>query len=227
MISLLCPTRGRPKAVLRMMDSVLSNAHNPIEFVFCVDEDDILTIDLMYKLKRQYGSDVKFHIGPRTGYISKMYNICASLAEGSILGQSDDDVVYHTKNWDLLIEDAFAQYPDRIVLVHGRDGLHDEKHGTHIFLHRWWYQEFGYYVREEFVGDYTETWWNDVANMLNRRIYLPELHTEHLHHTAGKADYDQTYADRDKLENSRNHGQLFDSLKDERIQAAERLRRLM
>jgi hypothetical protein len=220
-ISLLCPTRGRPDNVRRMLDSVLVLADGPVEVVFYVDDDDQPTIDLMVELANDSYPIVPV-IGPRI-LMSEMWNRCAEHATYDILGLSDDDVVYRTNNWDTLIMDAFSQYPDNIVMVHGRDGIHDALFGTHPFIHRKWMETTGYYAPPYFSSDFNDTWLNDVANMLNRRHYIEALYTEHMHPVAGKAEWDNTYRERMNRHGRDNCDAIYQVKHDERVADAEKL----
>lgn len=228
MISLLCPTRGRPTNIIRMIESVFSNdTSQTSEIVFFLDNDDLISIEVVKSLIKEYPGRVQGLVGPRNRNISKMHNICARKAKGDIIGLSDDDVVYRTLGWNELIEQAFADSPDKILLVYGRDGLHDERHATHPFIHRKWMETTGYYVPEYFTGDYADTWLNDVAGLLCRKHFISELITEHLHPGAGKAEWDTTYRERFELQAQQNPDALFKSLLPERFEDARKLREVI
>jgi len=223
-ISLLCPTRGRPANVSRMLESVFSNdTSNTSQIVFFLDNDDHITIEVVQSLLVEYGTRIKAKIGPRNRNIAKMHNHCASAADGDILGLSDDDVVYRTIGWNEIIEEAFAACPDKILLAYGADGLHNQHHATHPFIHRTWLETTGYFVPEYFTGDYSDTWLFDVATRLGRTRYLENLSTEHMHPAAGKAEWDATYNERFELQATQNPGHLFDTLAHERVEDARKL----
>jgi hypothetical protein len=96
----------------------------------------------------------------------------------------------------LLILDRFEQFPDRIVLVYGRDGIHDRNLATHGFLHRRWVDTVGYFVPPLFASDFNDTWLDEVARAVGRRQYVPEVYYEHLHPAVGKAPMDRTHQER-------------------------------
>lgn len=228
MISLLCPTRGRPTNIIRMIESVFSNdTSGSSELVFFLDSDDLISIEVVKSLIKEYPTRVQGLVGPRNRNISKMHNICARKAKGDIIGLSDDDVVYRTKGWNELIEQAFAETPDKILLVYGRDGLHNAAHATHPFIHRKWMETTGYFVPEHFTGDYADTWLNDVAIMLGRRHFIDTLITEHMHPGAGKAEWDATYRERFELQAQQDPGALFNSLLPERHEDARKLQEVI
>jgi len=224
-ISLLCPTRGRPRNVVRMTESVLHNAssNHETEIVFFVDNDDEETLNTVTDLRRAFGAQVTGVRGDRNRNIAMMHNFCAKKASGDVLGLSDDDVVYRTSGWNDLVADAFAQYPDNIVLVYGRDGLHDANHATHPFIHRTWMETTNYFVPEYFAGDYADTWLVDVARRIGRFHFIPELYTEHMHPAAAKAVWDSTYEERFALQATQNPGQKFLETAHEREADAKKL----
>ena len=123
--------------------------------------------------------------------------------------------------------DVFDGYPDRIVFVHGRDGIHDASFGTHGFIHRRWVDTVGYFVPPYFSSDYNDTWLNEVANALGRRVYLPGLYTEHMHPVAGKAPWDATYHERMERHTRDGVDALYVSKRHERLADVERLRAVL
>jgi hypothetical protein len=54
----------------------------------------------------------------------------------------------------------------------------------------------GYFVPPYFSSDYNDMWWTVVAREIDRLVYLPDLHTEHMHPAVGKAPLDQTHQER-------------------------------
>jgi hypothetical protein len=219
MISLLCPTRNRPSGVRRLMSSARATAGEPfaLEFVFYTDDDAPLPDDI----KDQVG--VVTITGPRI-VLSAMWNACYGQSSGSIVMQAADDIVFRTPKWDSLVLAEFAKYDDRIVLVHGEDGIQGGALGTHSFLHRRWCDTLGYFTAPYFSCDYGDTWINDLADRIGRRVYVPEIVTEHLHPGVGKAPFDQTHTDRVLRGQQDNVGALWESLAGERTADAEKLR---
>lgn len=226
MISLLVPTRERYDGLTRMGGSALVNSVVPdgVEIVVYIDDDD----DTYDELLESSGlKDVVTPVrGPRIT-LSKMWNRCAEHARGEIFGHMGDDIVFRTYAWDELVTNVFAEYDDRIVFVHGRDGIQDGGLGTHGFLHRTWVEAVGYFVPPYFSSDYNDTWLTEVADMIGRRRYVPELFTEHMHHTVGKAEIDQNTLDRLKRHAADDVDGTYKRLITERRSDAEKLREVM
>lgn len=197
MISILCPTRGRPQNMDRMWRSAYENSKEKgeLECIFYIDDDDSVSHDKAKKLRKEFGGIVRYIIGERI-VLSQMTNECAKIALGSILHCSGDDVVYQTPCWDTMVNGEFDKSDDKILFVYGDDGYNGEKLGTHGFIHKNWYNVLGYCFPGTFSSDYGDTWLNEVAGMIRRKIYIPELKIEHMHYLAGKGPRDQTMEDK-------------------------------
>lgn len=221
-ISILCPTRGRPDNMVRLVESCDRNAAGSVEFVFYLDEDDELSIERARELSVARGGGVTAVTGPRI-VLSEMWNECANYARADVMMHAGDDIVFRTPRWDQLVLDTFDRYPDKIVFVHGDDRLQGANLGTHGFLHRRWVDTVGHFVPPYFSSDYNDTWLTDVADRLGRRVYLPELVTEHLHPLAGKAEWDATHQDRLERGERDQVGELYRLLESERLEDAAKL----
>jgi hypothetical protein len=140
--------------------------------------------------------------------------------------QAADDIEFQTKHWDVMVQHAFAECPDKILFVHGDDGHWGAKFGTHGFVHRKWVEAVGYMSPPYFSSDYGDTWLNEVANALDRRRYLPFV-TEHMHFLWGKGKLDQTHKERLERHKQDNVDQLYRDLAPERAKDVEKLRAAM
>lgn len=189
MISILCPTRNRPGNVRRLIESARDTADGPLEFVFYADDDAPLPPDITSQ------DGVVTITGPRI-MMSAMWNACWDRASGEIAMMGADDIAFRTPGWDTTVLAEFTKYPDRIVLVHGQDGIQGPDLGTHSFLHRRWVETVGYFTAPYFSRDFADTWINDLAIRIGRRVYLPEMYIEHLHPVVGKAPWDETHQER-------------------------------
>lgn len=218
MISLLCPTRRRPGNVVRLWESAKQTAGDRFELLLYVDNDDTPTLNLLERAP----ANIRPIIGERI-VLSEMWNRLAEHARSDVMMHCGDDIVFRTPWHDQVLE-AFDRFDDRICFVHGRDGFHDERFGTHGWLHRRWVDTVGYFVPPYFSSDYNDTWLNDVANMLDRRVYLPEVYTEHLHPNFAKAPWDATHRERLERHQRDNVDQLYASLAAERNADAGKLR---
>lgn len=218
-ISILLPSRGRPAEFERMYNSVMETVDDQsgVEFVLYLDHDD--------PKAGLYGRwpNVKHILGDRI-LLSEMWNVCYRNVENpELVMHAGDDLIFKTKGWDTIVRGAFDTSEDKILFVHGDDLHWDTRFGTHGILHKNWIDVVGYFVPPYFSSDFNDTWLNDVANGLGRRIYLPFV-TEHMHPLFGKAEYDQTHKDRLERHQRDNVGPLYSSKQSERERDIAKLR---
>jgi glycosyltransferase involved in cell wall biosynthesis len=216
MISVLIPSRGRPAGMRRVVESARATAIGDVEFVFYLDDDDLPS----QQTARILG--VRVITGPRI-LLSETWNRCWDAARFDVAMHCGDDIVFHTPGWDQLVLETFADVADRIALVWGRDGIQDENMATHGFLHRNWVEAVGYFVPSLFSSDYNDAWLFEVAGLINRQFYLPELYTEHLHFTAGKSELDRTYRERLDRHVADDCDEIWRSTEEQRKRDAEKL----
>ncbi len=224
-ISLLLPTRNRPDNLRRLMKSVKETrwGHLPwdgFSIIAYVDEDDTQSPAVCDELGIS-------HIGGPRGSVklSDMWNKCyaAAPADADIFMLAGDDMVFRTPGWDIMVDDCFKAFSDRLVLVHGDDLYFGCMLGTHCFVHRRWIETVGYFTPPYFSAEFADTWVNHVAEFIGRRIFLPFI-VEHLHpEYGGKAPLDQTHKDRIARRDQDDVQKLYDNLAPERFIDAMKL----
>jgi hypothetical protein len=220
-ISLLIPTRGRPDNIIRLLKSLHETSHVMPNVVCRIDDDDEDSRSALHQLVAA-GADVSYQIGNRET-MTKYWNDIARATSSDILMFAADDICFRTKGWDSLVRRTFDEHPDKMIFVHGDDGHWGNQFGTHGFLHRKWVDALGYVLPPYFSSDFGDTWINDIANSLGRRVFLPIL-TEHMHPLWGKAKLDKTYQER--LERGEKDGvrELYVSLAHKRKEDAEKIK---
>lgn len=212
--------------MVRLVTSIEDTSTVPetVEVVFYIDNDDEPSIEAAISLQHNWQfPKVKYVVGERVLF-SKMWNICADASNGEVLMLCDDEAVFRTNDWDAFVLRAFEQWPDKIGLVYGRDGIHDVNLATHPFIHRNWVNCVGYFVPPYFASDYNDTWLFEVSGMIGRRAYLPKVYIEHMHPCAGKAEWDTTHRERLARHRAQDSDKLYASLKSERQADAQKLR---
>lgn len=220
LISILCPTRGRPVEFKRMVDSArgLATHARRIEIVAYHDEDDT---------SGYYGlNKIQWIKGPRI-VLSEMWNECYRASRGEILMHCGDDIVFRTAGWDVIVREAFRDSPDKILLVHGDDmSPNTDVLATHGFLHRRWVETVGYFVPPYFSSDWNDVWLTEVADHVGRRVKVPIV-TEHMHYSFGKAERDQNTAEREERGIRDGVVELYEKTHAERIADAQKLKGVM
>lgn len=220
LISILCPTRGRPVEFKRMVDSAFELATYPrqLEVIAYHDEDDI---------SGYYGFDrVQWVKGERI-VLSQMWNECYLRSSGEILMHCGDDIVFRTSGWDTIVRAAFDASEDKILLVHGDDGTpNTDALATHGFMHRRWVETVGYFVPPYFSSDWNDVWLTEVADMIGRRVKVPIV-TDHMHYQFGKSEYDETYREREARGVEDGVVDIYMRKLSERLQDAAKLKAVM
>lgn len=222
MISLLCPTRGRPQRLAQMIQCVkLTSDVKQIELCLYIDDDD-LTYD--GKMDEAFAGLPNLQVirGERTCH-SDYWNILAKTAKGELFMMMGDDVAMRTNGWDAMVQTFFASKDDPFWLVFGDDGCPNGKtFATHPIVHRRWYEVVGYFSGPGFSGDFADAWPQDLADMIQRKVYLP-FYSEHLHPVWGKADFDQTYKETSQRRAKDKTQELYVKRLPERIADSKKL----
>jgi glycosyltransferase involved in cell wall biosynthesis len=222
-ISIVLPTRGRPIFMQRLWNSIFDLAlkKDLVEIVFYIDDDDLESIECA-KQMNESNPNVIYIIGPRI-CISIAWNKAYELASGDIIMHCGDDIIFRTSGWDELVRDEFEKYKDRIVLVYGHDGYCNGALATHSFIHRRWIEVVGYFLPPYFESDFNDVWLDELATRIERRVFLPQLYTEHMHYVNGKAEKDQNTFDRLERHKQTHPDEIYKSKITERIQDADKL----
>lgn len=221
MISVLCPSRGRPTFARDLLESMRATEQfHTNEIIFRLDDDDPMLAEYGNLLG---GTDVQISIGPRV-VLSKCWNEAYEFAHNDVLMLCGDDIRFRTQNWDDRVAMAFDGCDDRILLVHGEDGIQGDKVATHPFLSREWVDAVGYFVPPIFASDWNDMWLTEVARLIDRVCFLPDVYTEHLHPVAGKHYLDQTHLERLDRHRAEDCDRLYRETSEQRRADADKLR---
>jgi|HubBroStandDraft_2_1064218.scaffolds.fasta_scaffold00006_10 hypothetical protein len=224
-ISLLLPSRKRPTILRRMVKSVRDTATNPdrIEIVVRFDDDD----EASAEEARMDGLVVL--VGPRIRKMTQYWNLCFDECSGSICQQANDDYIITSNGWDVALEQAFAEVPDKIMCAHFSDVYgHGSNFGPHAFTSRRWIETLGYFIAPYFSSDFGDAWLLEIANILGRRRFLP-FNIEHWHFSQGLAEIDENTAERLQRHREDDPETLYYSpaMQAERQHDAQKLAKLM
>jgi len=199
-ISLLCPSRGRPKDLERLIKSIATTATNParIEILIYVDDDDpekfmyILThknLTADPQITQLFNIDLLVDEPLRTPLLN---NILADRAKGNILMIANDDQVFVDKNWDIRIDEEVAKFPDEIYCMWFNEGRYHETICTFPIVSRKWVDTLGYIEPFLFEHFNCDLWTWQIGKMIDRLHYIPDILVEHLHPDTGKSTADDT-----------------------------------
>lgn len=222
MISFLCPTRKRWKLFERMVVSLHEMCKGKWDCVAYVDNDDIETQEGC----RAHADAIKMVVGPRI-ILTDAWNKCLPLASGNIYCQMNDDCIARTPGFDLMVEGAFAQCADKILMVYGDDlGMHHGNFGPHPFVHKRYVEALGYFIPPYFSSEYGDAWVNFVTQGVDRRRFLPFI-IEHMHYEFKKAEFDETYRERVANHKRDNCDHIWETKAPDRLRDVEKLRALL
>lgn len=221
-ISLLLPTRKRPKLVDRLFHSIATCTYrcDKIEVIVYVDDDDVAS----HAVNSTYFS-VKVIKGPcRT---MGGYNTCCyEASSGDIIILVNDDMEIRTPGWDDRVRQMHAEFEDEIYLGYANDLFKKSKFCTFPIMSRRTCELLGQPYPIEYNRFFIDVHLFDIFKRLQcagvgRIRYHADIIFEHHHFRAGKGALDETY-DRARRERFIDDP-VFLSLIPERRDAALRL----
>ncbi len=190
LISVLLPTRGRPKWLFESMRSLADHAleKRGIEFLLKIDDDDEETLAALHQFQ-DFPCSVKAWRSPRGGGYADMHlwvNHLASEAQGKWLIIWNDDARMMTSEWDMLVEHSFAD--DKVW--HGVDDvickvprLNGELGCTaFFFLNRKVVEILG---RFSYIM-HCDTWVASIMKFIDSLLFLPMVDVHHMEGKVGE-----------------------------------------
>jgi hypothetical protein len=189
MISICCPSRGRPELAQRMIKTAYDTVSNKnkIEFLIYLNDDDP-TLEQYKKLL----DNKHYIVGPNQSTCFS-WNQLAYKSKSDIVMLAGDDIQFETLNWDKEVEKVFDNYKDKICMVvpwdcnvKSKGAEHKDKNypivigdepigAPHFFVHRNWINALGYFVPPFFWHWYVDSYTQTVSRKLGRCILLPHV----------------------------------------------------
>lgn len=174
-ISIIHPSRSRPKQALATMAKWRKNADNPMEYIFSLDLDD--------PFRKQY-SGARMLLNNNTSAIAAI-NFAAHYATGDLLIVVSDDFDC-LPHWDTRLLEAIGDRTD--FLVKTPDGI-QKTLITLPIMDRKYYERFGYVYYPGYKHMFCDQEMTAVGMMMGKVINVDVLF-EHLHHSVGKSRKD-------------------------------------
>jgi hypothetical protein len=174
-----------------------------LEFIIRLDEDDL-------KLESHYihfaGKQVKLIIGsPTFPNMSTLWNECYRLSIGDIVFIGNDDIIFQTKGWDMIVREAFHDDPFR--LVYGSDGIFNDRLATFPFLTRKWCDTLGYLTPPYEMTYFLDDWITAIAGRIDKKMYIPEITFKHGEGRGENPELQPRMVERHKFDNDFFFGQ--------------------
>lgn len=130
--------------------------------------------------------------GHRCGGVIRAYNAVPMefIAQYEVVGFLCDDIRVRTQHWDKLV---YEHMHGKNMLLYGRDGIQDERLATHPFISVETVLRVGKLAPWVMDHLFLDNYWMEIFRGLGAVRYEPALFTEHLHHSTGKSEMDNTY----------------------------------
>lgn len=168
MISLLCPTRGRPKLAKKMIDSALATAATDIEILLYLNDNDPCLDEYRDTIDSKY---IEVGQDRSPGY---SWNLLSDKSKRDIHFLVGDDLWFITKNWDEMSVGYFDRVPDKLACIFPKHDMSEKN--PHFMLHQNWKRVLGYFVPHQFHQWYVDTWTRNLARKVNRYIRMEDVH---------------------------------------------------
>jgi len=194
-IALLLPTRERLNNKISFIMSALARCKDPSNYnlYLGLDPDDP-TLERCKKIAKGF-TNLKIVIIPPnpTGKFSLGYfwNVLANNCNEEIISMLGDDFVFSTDNWDEEILNEFKNCPDKFKLVCGFDGHRRDGFASWLFIHRFYMEKTGYFMREEFSRNWIDQWLDNMYSAFNRKVYRKDITITHNHWVFGSSKFDK------------------------------------
>jgi len=193
--AILTPSRQRPGRLDNFIQSVhgLANDKGRVFTYNYIDSDDPRIKAYEEYQHKQPVNNIN-HIGEPQS-VSKSWNVIAQKAvdDGAdVLIMGNDDMLYRTQDWDLLLDKEIEKFPDHIYCMWFEDLINGSNHCAFPIVSRVWYETLGYFAPGIFNFGYNDTWTFDIAKRIGRTHFIPHVVNEHLHFTTGKSGVDET-----------------------------------
>lgn len=182
-LTLLIPSRQRPKRFMNMLKTALDTAERPFNVFLYVDDDD--------PEKDNYPQSdeviTRFDGPSIRGASSILFMLKSVNTRYFMLGA--DDIEFKTKGWDRKMISAMPD--DDMAIVAGWTTFKNSD--GHFITSYKWHKEIGLFPQGVFSHFGPDGWSIDVAKRAGRFIQLKDVIIEHNHFKNGKAENDTTY----------------------------------
>lgn len=208
-ITVLCPSRGRPDALLAAAQSMAqTRRHGDTRFLAILDADDAALDGYTHENVLYDWIVVN---PPEKGMVAALNHAVThherAMGGASILGFIGDDHRFRTDGWDSVIGETLSKSPG---YAYGYDGFwHKGEIPTQIFISSLIVKALGYYALPDCHHLFVDNAWKEVAQATGTLHYLPQVYIEHLHPAIGKGQWDEGHVRVNSAEMYGHDGEAF------------------
>ncbi|MEI8350067.1 MAG: hypothetical protein WCI77_07925 [Candidatus Omnitrophota bacterium] len=189
----ICPSRIRPVRLKEMLQSFDATKSEGTDIVVYVADDDP-TIE-EYKSLLQGRNLV---IGRRRHLVEVLnYISCELYPWLAYYGEINDDHIYRTPGWDKVLINALEARGGGWGIACGTDHINDNwykfRHPSACVISGKMVRTLGFFVLPLLQHMWTDVFLRDISEGIGRLYFCPEVVTEHMHISTGKARNDANY----------------------------------
>lgn len=204
---MICPSRGRPENVDRLI-TAWSLLAGTADLMIALDDDDP-ELDHYRDVVRNGAlllpDQLKLHVGPRERLGPTLNTVALrEMNHYGALGFLGDDHVPRTVGFDVELERALRTSE----LAYGNDLLQGAMLPTAIVMTSRLVRTLGWMVPPGLVHLYIDNAWLDLGRELGI-TYLPDVVIEHMHPVNGKAEWDVGYREVNSGEQTTADGNAY------------------
>lgn len=195
---MICPTKGRPAAMVRLAEQFMETRRAASMLVFVADEDDPQLPEYQAARSEFWSSALEmlsFPSAGRAGCVTPLnaawWELANDGADAFAYGFMGDDHWPVTPGWDVSLVEALRELG--AGLVYGNDLHHGERLPTAVAMTADIPRALGYLAPPTFRHLYVDNYWLELGRGVGAIRYLPDVVIEHRHPIAGKAPMDHRY----------------------------------
>jgi hypothetical protein len=194
-LTIIVPTRGRPSNLWDLWSAFKETSTADTVLLAAVDDDDPFLLGYEQKLDRADGDPrLQLQVGPRLRLGGTLNALAPTVAAGSRhIGFMGDDHRPCSLGWDGQYIEALDQLGTGVV--YGNDLIQGEALPTQVAMTSDIVLATGYMVPPGLVHLWADNVWLELGRALGGIRYLPDVIVEHMHPIAGKAAFDEGYAE--------------------------------
>lgn len=192
-LSIVVPSRGRPKAIRELVHSFQTTCTADTKLIVAIDEDDPEGPQYWEDYWAVADEDTyALTEGPRLrigGTLNLVVPLAARYSEA--VGFMGDDHRPRTHGWDLRYLEALDALGTGVV--YGNDMLQGANLPTQVAMTSDIVLATGRFVPDGMKHLWLDNAWKSLGEALDAMTYLQDVVVEHMHPSAGKGEWDDSY----------------------------------